>query len=750
MKALKTILLVILVIAVAIAFWFLPVRQWFSAFETFIQSWGVFGPIIFILAYAVLTVLLFPASFVTLGAGTIFGLKLGLVVALVGANLGALCSFLLARTFLREKVIGWTASHPKFRFLDEAIGKQGFKMVLLCRLSPIFPFILLNYFLGLTAVRTAAYVLANLFGMVPAMFLFVYAGAAARETLEPAPIAAPDLYSQILKYIGLLATLAVFVVITRMARKALRQAEQAQEGSAVTGRPQLDKNYQAMSFSNMVLVDDPHDKQLIENCRPPRWVNPTPANKYNLVVIGGGTAGLVCAAGAAQLGAKVALIERNLLGGDCLNVGCVPSKALIRAARAAQEVRTARAFGVSLGDEPKVQFAAAMARMRKLRAEISRHDSVERFTQFGVDVFIGSGRFATPSAIEVDGQRLRFNRAVIATGARAAEPPIPGLRDLGYYTNETIFTLTELPRQLAVIGAGPLGCELAQSFGRFGSEVTLITEGAQILPREDRDAAAILHRQLKKDGVRLITNAKVQRAEIKGHIKRLALLDGDRPFEIDCDAILVAVGRTPNLEGICLEAAGVRYSFQGVDVDERLRTSNSRVFAAGDVCSRYKFTHAADAMARLVIANALFLMRRKVIDLVIPWCTYTDPEIAHVGYYENEARSAGLDVASITQPLSDIDRAIIDAETDGFARVHYDKKNGKILGGTIVARHAGEMLGELTLAMVAKQTAGALSSTIHSYPTQAEALRQIGDAYMKTKLTPRMKTILAKWLAWRR
>lgn len=250
--------------------------------------------------------------------------------------------------------------------------------------------------------------------------------------------------------------------------------------------------------------------------------------------------------------------------------------------------------------------------------------------------------------------------------------------------------------------------------------------------------------------MRLITNAKVQRAEIKGHIKRLALLDGDRPFEIDCDAILVAVGRIPNLEGIGLEAAGVRYSFQGVDVDERLRTSNPRVFAAGDVCSRYKFTHAADAMARLVIANALFLMRRKVTDLVIPWCTYTDPEIAHVGYYENEARSAGLDVASITQPLSDIDRAIIDAETDGFARVHYDKKNGKILGGTIVARHAGEMLGELTLAMVAKQTAGALSSTIHSYPTQAEALRQIGDAYMKTKLTPRMKTILAKWLAWRR
>ena len=750
MKAAKATLIIVSLVGIAIAVWFLPVRQWFTAFESFIQSWGVFGPIIFVLAYGVLTVLLFPASFMTLGAGTIFGLKLGLVVALIGANLGALCSFLLARTFLREKVVGWTASHPRFRFLDQAIGKQGLKMVLLCRLSPIFPFILLNYFLGLTAVRTGAYVLANLLGMVPAMFLFVYFGAAARDALEVQPSAATDFFQQVLKYVGLLATLAVFVIVTRMARKALRAAEQAEEGSVVTVSPRLDENFSATPFDQMVLTDDPHDRQLIENCHPPKRTNPTPAQKYNLVVIGGGTAGLVCAAGAAQLGAKVAVIERNLLGGDCLNVGCVPSKGIIRVARRARAARSDAEFGITIQGEAHVDFGAAMARVRKLRAEISEHDSVGRFTQLGVDVFIGDGAFVSPSVIAVDGQKLKFTRAVIATGARPSEPRIEGLREVGFYTNETIFTLTKLPQQLAIIGAGPLGCELAQCFQRLGSAVTLMTDGAEILPKEDGDAAALVRRQLEKEGVRIITGANVERAEIKGGIKQLALADREQRFDVVCDAILVAIGRTPNLENLGLETAGVSYLASGIEVDERLQTSNSHVFSAGDVCSRYKFTHSADAMARIVIANALFFARRKITDLVIPWCTYTDPEVAHVGYYEKDARAAGLDVATISQPFSEVDRAMLDGETEGFARVHYDKKNGLILGGTIVARHAGEMLGELTLAITAKQKISVLSSTIHAYPTQTEALRKIGDAYMKTKLTPRVKKVLAKWLEWRR
>jgi len=407
---------------------------------------------------------------------------------------------------------------------------------------------------------------------------------------------------------------------------------------------------------------------------------------------------------------------------------------------------------VRLMGEPKAAFSAAMERMRRLRAGISQHDSVERFTSLGVDVFIGNGRFIGPSSIEVDGKQLLFDRAVIATGARASELPVPGLKEAGYLTNETVFTLTDLPKRIAVIGAGPIGCELAQSFARFGAEVFLIEALHGIMPNEDADAAEIVRQAIvERDGVRLMCcgkDLKVTRAQGGG--KRLVVESHGNEYDIIVDEILVGGGRTPNLEGLGLDEARVAYSAQGVIVDERLRTSNAKIFAAGDICSKYKFTHAADAMARIVIANALFLARRKVTDLVNPWCTYTDPEIAHVGYYEKDARANGFEVATITQPLREVDRAVLDGEEDGFARVHYDKKTGKILGGTIVARHAGEMLGELSLAITAKQSIGMLSSTIHPYPTQAEALHKIGDAYMRTKLTPTVKKIFSKWLAWRR
>ncbi|MEO6164333.1 MAG: mercuric reductase [Candidatus Binatia bacterium] len=501
----------------------------------------------------------------------------------------------------------------------------------------------------------------------------------------------------------------------------------------------------------MLLVDDVHDRQLIENCHPAKWINPTPAGKYNLVVVGAGTAGLVSAVGAAGLGAKVALIERNLFGGDCLNSGCVPSKAVIRAARAAYEARNGAEFGVHLTGEPKLAFSTAMERMRRLRAGLSEHDSAERFRGLGVDVYIGNGRFAGLNAVEVDGKRLSFDRAVIATGARAADLPIPGLKEAGYLTNETVFRLTDLPRRIAVIGAGPIGCELAQSFARLGSETFLIEALHGILPNEDPDASEIVRRSmLERDGIKLMCCGKDLKISKADGVKRLSVHSHENHYDFLVDEILVGGGRKPNLEGLGLEQAGVDFTAQGVVVDARMRTTNPKIFAAGDICSRYKFTHAADAMARIVIANALFLARRKVTDLVIPWCTYTDPEIAHVGYYEKDAKAAGFDVATLTQPLDEVDRAILDGEEEGFARVHYDKKTAKILGGTIVARHAGEMLGELTLAMVAKQSVGVLSSTIHSYPTQAEALRKIGDAYMRTKLTPTVKKVFAKWLEWRR
>jgi pyruvate/2-oxoglutarate dehydrogenase complex dihydrolipoamide dehydrogenase (E3) component len=507
----------------------------------------------------------------------------------------------------------------------------------------------------------------------------------------------------------------------------------------------------AAAVEHFLLVDDRYDRQLIENCHPPNHVNPTPTGKYNLIAIGAGAAGLVSAGGAGTLGARVAIIERALMGGDCLSIGCVPSKAVIRAARAVYDLRLAREFGVHFTSEPQINFAEAMERMRRLRAGISPNDSVARFkNEFGVDVYLGDARFVSPSEIEVDSQRLEFDRAVIATGGRPAELPIPGLKEAGYFTNENIFKLTELPRRLVVIGGGPIGCELAQAFSRFGSRVTIINDVEQILPREDADAAAIIHRQLEREGLTIINQAKITRVERRGADKMIVYSRDGKESRVECDAILSAAGRAPNIEGLGLEAAGVKYSRDGVIVDDCLRTSNRRIYAAGDVCSKFKFTHAADAMARAVLRNALFFGRAKVSEMIMPWVTYTDPEVAHVGLYEAEARSAGFDVATITESFEDVDRAILDGEDEGFARIHYDRKNGKILGGTIVARHAGEMISELTLAITNGLKMGALSATIHPYPTQAEVLRKIGDVYNRQRLSPTLRKLLQKWFEWRR
>jgi pyruvate/2-oxoglutarate dehydrogenase complex dihydrolipoamide dehydrogenase (E3) component len=497
---------------------------------------------------------------------------------------------------------------------------------------------------------------------------------------------------------------------------------------------------------------DAHDQALLDRVRPSDWVNPEPASRYNLVVIGAGTAGLVTAAGAAGLGARVALVERDRMGGDCLNVGCVPSKALLRTARAWTDVRGAGEFGVRVPEGAHVDFAAVMARMRQLRSSISVADSAARFRGLGVDVFLGEGRFTGRDTVDAGGRTLRFRNAVIATGARASAPPIPGLADAGYLTNETVFDLTELPRRLTVIGAGPIGCELAQAFARFGSLVTLLDTEPRVLPREDPDAAARIHHALVQDGVRLLLLNTVKGVErtASGDC-RLHVEGSGGSTTLVADAILVGVGRAPNVEGLGLERAGVEHDTRaGVRVDDRLRTSNRRIFAAGDVCSPLKFTHNSDFQARVVIQNALFLGRARASRLVVPWCTYTDPEVAHVGLDEARAREHGIALRTFVQELHDVDRAVLDGETDGFVKVHVRAGTDTIVGATIVARHAGEMLPELTMAITRGIGLGALASVIHTYPTQAEAIRKLGDAYQRTRLTPRVKSLLARWLAWRR
>jgi len=508
-----------------------------------------------------------------------------------------------------------------------------------------------------------------------------------------------------------------------------------------------------------LLPNDEHDRVLAENVHPSNWVNPQPSGRYNIVVLGAGTAGLITAVISASLGAKVALIEELLMGGDCLNVGCVPSKGVIRAARAWADLRKAEAFGLHIPPGVKYDFGAAMARMRKLRARISHNDSAHRYTKLGVDVFIGSGRFTSADTIQVEGRAgnrtLKFVRAAICTGARAATPPTPGLKEAGYLTNETVFSLTELPRRIGVIGAGPVGCELAQSFARFGSQVYLIEAMHGIMPNEDRDAAELVVQQMIKDGVTVLCCGKDLRVSKTDQGKRLTVDSHGQQYDMTVEEILVGVGRTPNVEGLGLETVGVDFDQNGVKVNDRLQTSNARIFAAGDICSRYKFTHAADAMAQIVVQNALFphpfgLGYASVDSLVMPWCTFTEPEVAHVGLYEKDAKAKGIDVETYTFKLDEVDRAILDGEEEGFARVHIQKGTDTILGATIVAAHAGDMISEFSVAMKAGAGAKTIAGTIHPYPTQAEVNKKVVNLWRKAHFTQGTKNMLMKLFAWMR
>ncbi|MEA3336295.1 MAG: mercuric reductase [Chloroflexota bacterium] len=504
-----------------------------------------------------------------------------------------------------------------------------------------------------------------------------------------------------------------------------------------------------------VLPMDEYNRKLVANVHPADWQNPRVDGRYNLVVIGGGTAGLIGALGTAGLGGKAALIERHLLGGDCLNWGCVPSKSLIRSARVIGELRKAAELGIIVPDGVQVDFGAIMARMRALRADISHDDSMDRLVRDGVEVFLGEARFTAPDTVEVfDGQErqtLRFAKALIATGGRARELPLPGLAEAGYLTNETLFQLTEQPRRMAVIGGGPIGAEMAQTFARFGTQVTLFVKDNHFLPREDRDAAAILERAFVRDGVQFIRGAALQEVTASEGGKTLHYELEGQSGQLEVDAILVSIGRVPNIEGLDLEAANVAYSEQGVTVDDGLSTTNPHIYAAGDVAIKYHFTHMADATSRIVLQNALFPgPRKKLSNLVVPWTTYTDPEVAHVGMCEHDAEAAGIEFDTFFRSLSEVDRARTDGETDGFVKVLVKKGTDQILGATIVAGEAGEMLNEITLAMVAGLGLKTLSTVIHPYPTQSEAIKKIADGYNRTRLTPSVKRLFTTWLSWAR
>jgi pyruvate/2-oxoglutarate dehydrogenase complex dihydrolipoamide dehydrogenase (E3) component len=489
---------------------------------------------------------------------------------------------------------------------------------------------------------------------------------------------------------------------------------------------------------------DEHNQGLGAEVSGMGWDNPKPAARYHLVVVGAGAAGLVTAVGAAGLGAKVALVERRLLGGDCLNFGCVPSKAIIRAARAWREVSRAAEFGAPQADGSG-DFPAVMERMRRLRASISPVDGRSRLSGLGIDVFIGEAAFIAGDCLRVGTKELRFKRAVIATGAAPMAPPIPGLEVSGYLTNETVFSLERLPAAMAVIGGGPIGCELAQAFARFGAKVKVVDIADHMLPREDADAAAVVEKSLARDGVEYLGGASIEKVERRGNTTTVAYRLGGERNSVEVDALLVAAGRAPNVEGMGLEEAGVDFLPTGVVVDERLATTNRRVFACGDVSSKYKFTHAADAEARIVIQNALFPLKSSAEGLVVPWCTYTSPELAHVGLYRHEAEARSIAMETVTVQMSEVDRAVLDGDDEGFLRLHVSPRGGRILGATWVAEHAGENIGELTLALKAGLGLGKLASTIHPYPTRSEAVGKAAHAWRRGKLSGRTRKFLSAY-----
>jgi pyruvate/2-oxoglutarate dehydrogenase complex dihydrolipoamide dehydrogenase (E3) component/uncharacterized membrane protein YdjX (TVP38/TMEM64 family) len=735
----RPVLLLVLIVAVLVLARVFGLGEKLGALRDWLHGLGPLGPVVFTLIYIIAVVAALPGSALSIAAGALFGSVVGVILVSIGATIGASLAFLISRYFARESMVNWLGKNEKFQRLDRLTEEQGAVIVALTRLVPLFPFNLLNYGFGLTRVPFWTYVFWSWLCMLPGIVLFVVGADAVAKALAQGKVP---------WYLvgAFLAALIFLVIVVRYAKGRLGASEKTmptEKASDPVDPPAIPE----------VSPLDEYNQELVANVRPGDWLNPEPAPVYNLVVIGAGTAGLVTAAGAAGLGAKVALVERHLMGGDCLNYGCVPSKAVIRSSRLCAEMSRARALGIQAPAGVEVDFAAVMARMRRLRAGLSEHDSARRFRDLGVDVFLGQARFTGRDTVEVDGKALRFKKAVIATGGRAVHPDIPGLAEAGYLTNETVFSLTERPRRLLVMGGGPIGCEFAQAMQRLGCQVTLLHKYDRLMNREDPDAVKIVQKIFLREGIALIYNAKPIRVEKTETGKVVHYEDDGQAGVIEVDEILIGAGRAPNVEGLNLEAAGVAYGSgkgRGVVVNDKLQTSNPKIYAAGDICLPYQFTHLADASARIVIQNALFFGGKKLSALTIPWCTYTDPEVAHVGLSEEEAKKQKIAYQVFMKPLKEVDRAVLDGEEEGFVKILVKAGSDKILGATIVASHAGEMISEVTCAMAGKVGLGILAGVIHPYPTQAEAIRATGDLYNRTRLTPRVKNLFTKFLAWRR
>lgn len=665
---------------------------------------------VYFVVYVIATSLSFPgAALLTIIGGMIFGLWVGLLLVSFASSLGATLAFLVSRFLLRDWVQSKFANY--LGAVNKGIEKDGAFYLFSLRLIPVVPFLVINLVMGITPMKAVVFYLVSQVGMLAGTAVYVNAGAelgAVEEFSTAGILSLPLLLS--------FALLAIFPFIAR----------------AIVGivqRRKVYKNYPKPSFFDT-----------------------------NMVVIGAGSAGLVSSYIAAAVKAKVTLVEKHKMGGDCLNTGCVPSKALIKAARTVNDIHKAKDLGIHVA-EPTIDFPAVMERVRQVIRDIEPHDSVERYSSLGVDCLQGEAKIISPWEVSVDGKTITTRNIVIATGARPFVPPIPGLDQLDYLTSDNLWGINELPKRLLVLGGGPVGCELAQAFSRLGSKVTIVMRRSHLMPREDEDVSEFVRRKFIEEGIEVLTDHQPVSFEIREGENTVLLettdksTDENKTKEVSFDKVLVALGRKANTEKLGLENLDIELNPNGtVTVDEYLRSRYPNIYACGDVAGPYQFTHTASHQAWYVAVNALFgrFKKFKVDYSVVPWATFTDPEVAHVGLSEADARAKGIPYEITKYGIDDLDRAIADNTAEGFVKALTVPGKDKILGATIVGYHAGDLLTEFVTAM--KQGLGLkkILGTIHSYPTISEANKFAAGEWSRAHAPQLLLKWVEKFHGWQR
>ncbi|OUS28901.1 pyridine nucleotide-disulfide oxidoreductase [Gammaproteobacteria bacterium 45_16_T64] len=708
---LSKILVVSTVIVVAASFFYFDLQQYLnlaslkeqqSAAQEFVSNSPLAAVSVFFVTYVVATALSFPgAALLTLFAGALFGLAWGTLIVSFASTIGATCSFLISRYLLRDSV--QRRFSQQLKPFNEGIEKDGGFYLFTLRLVPIMPFFMINTLMGLTTIKARTFYLMSQIGMLAGTIVYVNAGTQLSKLDSLSGILSPSI-------IFSFCLLGIFPLI---AKKLL---------SSIKNNRELRKFDKPKSFDT------------------------------NLIVIGGGSAGLVSGLIAGAVKSKVTLIEKHKMGGDCLNTGCIPSKALIRSAKVASTIKKSSEFGIK-SLESSVNFANVMERIQHVIRKIEPHDSVERFTSLGVDCIEGDATILSPYVVQVNGKKITTRNIIIATGARPFVPPIDGLDQVSYLTSDNLWNLRQQPKRLVVLGGGPIGCELSQAFARLGSNVIQIEQAPRLMVREDSKVSAFVEQRLAEDGVTVRTQHQATKVEVRNGQKTLLCRNGEKWINIEFDEILVAVGRVANTSGFGLDNIGIELTQRKtIAVNDNLQTSIPNVYACGDVAGPYQFTHTASHQAWYATVNSLFghIKKFKVDYRVIPWATFVDPEVARVGINEQEAIEQGIDYQLTEYGLDDLDRAITDSEDQGFVRVITQGKTDKILGVTIVGHSAAELLTEFVQAMKHGLGLNKILGTIHIYPTYSEANKFAAGNWKRANAPENILTWVEKYHRWRR